>query len=69
MEITENCGIECTLPYGHFGEHICNNIHKCKEYCHLFEKSQGCGIKCSLEYGHDLEHICNEKHYCNNYCY
>ena len=69
LEITDNCGIECTLPYGHFGEHICNNIHKCKEYCHLFEKSQGCGKKCSLEYGHDFEHNCNEKHYCNNYCY
>ena len=65
----ENCGMECSLPYGHFDDHICSNIHKCKEKCSLYENSRGCNIKCSLNYGHDSSHICNMKHYCNKNCY
>ena len=68
-DLSDNCGIECSLPYGHLYEHICNNIHKCKEQCDLYEKSKGCKKKCSLNYGHESSHNCNEKHYCKNDCY
>ena len=69
LDITENCGIDCVLPFGHLYDHICNNIHKCKEICYLNEKSIGCKGKCSLNYGHKSYHNCNEKHFCNKDCY
>ena len=70
-EKSRGCGEKCILPYGHYGECICDKMHKCKEDCYCKnEKVRECDGICDLNYGHDKDilHNCGKKHFCDNEC-
>ena len=85
MGKSKGCNEECSLEYGHEGEHICTvkkNLHTCKEKCKL------CEHECGHAYNHDKTsnlicekcnkrpcilsqngHLCGGQHNCKEDCH